>query len=50
MPRDKVILVCVECGRHNYVLSKNKQSHPQRMEVKKFCAGCNKHTMHKETR
>ncbi|NIU07743.1 MAG: 50S ribosomal protein L33, partial [Phycisphaerae bacterium] len=30
--------------------TKNKRKHPQRVEYKKYCKFCNKHTAHKETR
>ncbi len=50
MPRDRITLACGECKRRNYDLSKNKRTHPERVEYRKFCPFCNKHTMHKETR
>lgn len=48
--RVKVILECSECHSRNYVLTKNKQTNPERMEVKKFCPKENKMTLHKETK
>lgn len=48
--RVKVILVCEECLSRNYIVDKNKLSNPQRLEIKKFCKKCNKHTLHKETK
>jgi large subunit ribosomal protein L33 len=50
MPRDKITLACNECKRRNYSMTKNKRLHPERVEYKKFCPFCNKHTEHKETR
>ncbi|MCP4570113.1 MAG: 50S ribosomal protein L33 [FCB group bacterium] len=50
MPRDLVILACAECKRRNYTTTKNKKTHPDRMEYSKYCRFCNKHTPHKETR
>ncbi|HDL04327.1 MAG: 50S ribosomal protein L33 [Candidatus Zixiibacteriota bacterium] len=50
MPRDKIILACGECKRRNHFTTKNKRKHPERVEYKKYCPFCNKHTMHKETR
>ncbi len=29
---------------------KDKKEHPERMETKKYCKFCRKHTMHKETK
>jgi len=50
MPRELVILACTECKRRNYTTTKNKKTHPDRVEVKKYCRFCNKHVPHKETR
>ncbi len=46
--RDQVILKCSECGEHNYITTRNKKTHPQKMEIKKFCSRCKKETLHKE--
>lgn len=48
--REKVILVCEECLSRNYTTSKNKATSTQRLEMKKFCPRCNKHTIHKESK
>ncbi len=48
--RDKVILACSECKRRNYNINKNKRKHPDRLEYKKYCPFCRKHTPHRETR
>ncbi|MEA2030774.1 MAG: 50S ribosomal protein L33 [candidate division Zixibacteria bacterium] len=50
MPRERVILACGSCKRRNYTTKKNKRLHPGRVEFRKYCSFCNKHTMHKETR
>jgi len=50
MPREHIILACGECKRRNYTTTKNKRAHPERVEFRKFCSWCNKHTPHKETR
>ncbi len=50
MPRDIITLACNDCKRRNYSKTKNKRKHPDRVEFKKFCSFCVKHTMHKETR
>lgn len=46
--RDEVTLKCTECGSENYITTRNKKSHPAKMEILKFCAHCNKKTLHKE--
>ena len=46
--RDNIILKCTECGEENYINTKNKKSHPERVEFKKYCPRCNKKTVHKE--
>ncbi|MGC9363465.1 MAG: 50S ribosomal protein L33 [Fidelibacterota bacterium] len=48
--RDIIILECTECKRRNYTMDKNKKLHPARVEYKKYCRWCKKHTIHKETR
>jgi large subunit ribosomal protein L33 len=50
MPRDKIILACNECKNRNYFTTKNKRTHPERVEWKKYCPRCNKHQKHKETK
>ena len=48
--RDNIILKCSECGEHNYISTRNKKTHPTKMEIKKFCSRCNKMTVHKEAK
>ena len=48
--RDIVTLACTSCQRRNYSSTKNKRTHPDRLELKKFCKWCRKHTPHKETK
>ena len=48
--RVKVTLACTECKQRNYVSKKNKKNDPDRMETKKYCKFCRKHTLHKETK
>ena len=50
MPRDRIVLACGECKRRNYDTNKNKRLHPERVEYRKYCRFCNKHTLHRETR
>jgi len=48
--RDQITLECTECKERNYSTTKNKRTHPQRVEYTKYCPRCNSHTTHKETR
>ena len=52
-----VTLECTECrtntekrkpGVSRYTTQKNRRNTSSRMELKKFCPYCNKHTVHKE--
>ena len=49
-PRENITLECTECKRRNYVTSKNKRNNTDRLEIKKYCKFCKKHTIHKETK
>ncbi|HNX02557.1 MAG TPA: 50S ribosomal protein L33 [Candidatus Cloacimonas sp.] len=46
--RDIIILACEECKNRNYTTTRNKRKHPNRMELKKYCPTCRKHTVHKQ--
>ena len=48
--RTLVTLACTQCKRSNYTTDKNKSNNPDRMELKKYCPWCHKHTVHRETR
>lgn len=48
--RTKITLACTECKQRNYNMTKDKKTHPDRMETKKYCKFCKKHTLHKETK
>ena len=48
--RPKITLACVECKERNYITKKNRRNDPDRLELKKFCPRCRKHTDHRETR
>jgi large subunit ribosomal protein L33 len=50
MPRENITLECTECRNRNYVTTKNKRKHPERVEWKKFCRRCGSHKLHKETK
>ena len=52
-----ITLECLECrsntnkrsaGVSRYTSQKNRRNNPERIELKKYCNYCNKHTMHKE--
>ena len=48
--RNKITLACTECKQRNYDMMKEKKNHPEKMETKKYCKFCKKHTVHKETK
>ncbi len=48
--RNKITLSCTECKQRNYDTFKNKKNDPERLEMKKYCKFCQKHTVHKEAK
>ncbi len=51
MSQDNMIkFECTECKRINYFSRKNKKLIKDRLELKKYCKFCKKHTLHKETK
>ena len=42
-------LKCSECGRINYYFYKSKST-DKKLEIKKYCSWCKKHTIHKEAK
>jgi large subunit ribosomal protein L33 len=48
--RDIVTLACTECKQRNYTTTKNKKNTPDKLEFKKYCRFCRKHTVHRETK
>jgi large subunit ribosomal protein L33 len=48
--RDIITLACSECKEKNYTTTRNKKTMTERLELKKFCPSCRKHTPHKETK
>ena len=46
----KVTLACTERKQRNYNKEKNKKNSPDRLEMKKYCRFCKKHTLHRETK
>ena len=47
--RVKITLACT-CKQRNYYTVKNKKNDPDRLEMKKYCRFCKKHTSHKESK
>ncbi|GAE93773.1 LSU ribosomal protein L33p [Gracilibacillus boraciitolerans JCM 21714] len=45
----KIALACEICHGRNYNTEKN-QLISDRIEIKKFCKHCNRHTIHRETK
>ncbi len=41
---------CTVCKKTNYYSRKNKKVLKERMQLKKYCRHCKKHTLHKETK
>lgn len=49
MADKKVHLACVECGHRNYATARSQTAvRTERLELRKFCKHCKKHTLHKE--
>ncbi len=50
MPREIITMQCEECKNRNYSTTKNRKTMTERLELKKFCNTCRKHTGHKEVK
>ncbi|MEZ7613475.1 MULTISPECIES: 50S ribosomal protein L33 [Streptococcus] len=48
--RIKVQLTCTSCGSQNYLTSKNIKTHPEKIEVLKYCPKERKVTLHIESK
>ncbi|MGB9711489.1 MULTISPECIES: 50S ribosomal protein L33 [Thermodesulfovibrio] len=48
--RDIILLQCTECKSKNYSTTKNKKTTPDKLQLKKYCKHCRRHTLHKETK
>ncbi|MCF3943856.1 50S ribosomal protein L33 [Oceanobacillus alkalisoli] len=46
----KITLACAICSSRNYSTNKNVSTTSTRLEMKKFCKHCGKHTLHQETK
>lgn len=43
-------LACEKCKHINYYTRKNKKTTERKLEYKRFCKWCKKHTVHKESK
>jgi len=50
VPATIITLQCGECRERNYTTTKNKRNDPDRIELRKFCRRCRRHTTHRETK
>ena len=41
--RTRITLACTECKQRNYNMTKDKKTHPDRMETRKYCKFCKTH-------
>ena len=48
--RTIITLECKTCKERNYTTTKNKKTTPDKLELRKYCPTCRKHTAHKETK
>ena len=48
--RGKLTLACTDCKQRNYQTYKDKKNKPERLELKKYCPFCRKHTIHRESK
>jgi len=48
--RDIITLACTDCKNRNYSTMKNKRNTQEKLELKKYCPCCRKHTGHKEVK
>ncbi|MEA3313458.1 MAG: 50S ribosomal protein L33 [Caldisericota bacterium] len=48
--RDIILLECTVCRRRNYSTTINKKTNREKLQVKKYCKYCKKHTLHKEVK
>jgi large subunit ribosomal protein L33 len=50
MAREIITMQCTDCKNRNYTTTKNKKKTSERLELKKFCRHCRKHTAHREVK
>ncbi|MFC1631212.1 50S ribosomal protein L33 [Candidatus Omnitrophota bacterium] len=46
--QEQITLACPDCKNRNYNSTKNKRNVTAKIELKKYCKFCRKHTLHKE--
>ncbi len=48
--REMVTLACSECKRKNYTSTRDKKKSKEKLELRKYCPYCRKHTIHREVK
>jgi large subunit ribosomal protein L33 len=48
--RPVITLACTECKDRSYSTTKNKKNDPNRIELRKYCPRCRRHTLHREAK
>jgi large subunit ribosomal protein L33 len=48
--RPVILLACTECKERSYATRKNKKNDPNRIELRKYCPRCRRHTLHREAK
>ncbi|HAW49475.1 TPA: 50S ribosomal protein L33 [bacterium] len=48
--RQIITLACFDCKERNYTTTKNRKTHTEKLELRKYCKVCRTHTLHKETK
>ena len=48
--RTRITIACTSGKQRNYANMNTKKNDPDRLELKKYCRFCKKHTVHKETK
>jgi large subunit ribosomal protein L33 len=46
--QDIIAMECGGCKRRNYTTTKNKKTNTEKLQRKRYCRHCRKHTLHKE--
>ncbi len=45
-----ISLACPDCKERNYHTTKNRKTHPNRLELNKFCPRCRGYKVHREAK
>lgn len=48
--RVQVTLACTETGDRNYITTKNKRTHPEKLELRKYSPRLKRVTLHREAK